>query len=160
MHSLEVIRSFCVPAFLYQRDITPRKDQVIQFTADRIGIYRGRCTQFCGLYHQFMEFQVLLESKADYVAWLQQELTPPAAPSAAPSPSGPAGSPAASAALGASVTLQLAAGGIAYDNTDLQAPADPPFQIAFANNDAGIPHNVSIHKDSAAGEEVFKGGNI
>ena len=71
---------------------------MIQFTADRIGIYRGQCTQFCGLYHQFMEFQVQVESKADYVAWLQQELTPPRSPSAAPSASGPAGSPAVSAA--------------------------------------------------------------
>jgi cytochrome c oxidase subunit 2 len=103
MHSLDVIHSFYVPAFLYQRDITPRKDQVIQFTADRIGIYRGQCTQFCGLYHQFMEFQVKVEPKADYVAWLQQELTPPSPPSAVPSASGPsasgpAGSPAASPA--------------------------------------------------------------
>ena len=87
MHALDVIHSFYVPAFLYQRDITPRKDQVIQFTADKIGTYRGQCTQFCGLYHQFMEFQVQVEPKADYVAWLQKELTPPPAPSAAPSPS-------------------------------------------------------------------------
>jgi hypothetical protein len=41
---------------------------------------------------------VQVESKADYVAWLQQELTPPRSPSAAPSASGPAGSPAVSAA--------------------------------------------------------------
>jgi len=175
MHSIDVIHSFYVPAFLYQRDITPRKDQVIQFTADRLGVYRGQCTQFCGLYHQFMEFQVQVESKADYEAWLQQELTPPpspspapsasagasaapsAAPSGAPSPSGPAGSPAASGAPGAPVTLTLTASGIAYDKTDLQAPANAPFQIVFANNDAGIPHNVSIHRDSATGEEVFKG---
>jgi plastocyanin len=78
-------------------------------------------------------------------------------PSAPPSPSGPAGSPAVSAAPGASVTLQLAAQGIAYDRTDLEAPANTPFQIAFTNTDAGIPHNVSIHRDSATGEEVFKG---
>jgi len=157
LHSTDVIHSFYVPAFLYQRDITPRKDQVIQFTADRIGIYRGQCTQFCGLYHQLMEFSVQVESKADYEAWLQQELTPRPSPSAAPSTSGPASSPAASGAPGASVTLQLAAAGIAYDRTDLGAPANTPFRIAFTNNDAGIPHNVSIHRDSASGEEVFKG---
>ncbi|HEY4946153.1 MAG TPA: cytochrome c oxidase subunit II, partial [Candidatus Limnocylindrales bacterium] len=144
MHSIDVIHSFYVPAFLYQRDITPGRDQVIQFTADRIGTYRGQCTQFCGLYHQFMEFQVKVESKADYTAWLQQELTPPPSPSPSPAPSGPAGSPGASAAAGASVTLQLTASGIAYDKTDLTAPANTPFSILFANNDAGIPHNVSI----------------
>jgi plastocyanin len=83
---------------------------------------------------------------------------PSAAPDAsAPPPSGPGGSPAASVAADVSVTLQLAAAGIAYDKTDLEAPGNTPFGIAFANNDAGIPHNVSIHRDSAAGEEVFKG---
>jgi len=153
MHSIDVIHSFYVPAFLYQRDITPGRDQVIQFTADRIGTYRGQCTQFCGLYHQLMEFQVKVESNADYVAWLQQELTPPPSPS----PSGPAGSPGAGAAAGTSVTLQLTASGVAYDKTDLTAPANTPFSILFANNDAGIPHNVSIHAGSATGTEVFKG---
>jgi plastocyanin/cytochrome c553 len=83
---------------------------------------------------------------------------PPAAPSAAPSPSGATGSPVASAAPGAAGTvLQLAASGIAYDQTELTAPANTPFQIAFTNNDAGIPHNVSIHEGSPTGTEVFKG---
>ena len=157
LHSLDVIHSFYVPAFLYQRDITPRKDQVIQFTADRVGIYRGQCTQFCGLYHQFMEFQVQVQPEADYAAWLQQELTPPPSPSPAASPAGPAGSPGASPAAGSSVSLALTASGIAYDKTDLSAPANTPFSIVFTNNDAGIPHNVSIHAGSATGQEVFKG---
>ena len=39
----------------------------------------------------------------------------------------------------------------------LTAAADKPFQIDFDNKDAGIPHNVAIHKDSPTGEEVFKG---
>ncbi len=67
----------------------------------------------------------------------------------------PAGSAAASPASsgggggGAAVVLKIAASGVAYDTTSLEAPANTPFQIAFTNNDAGIPHNVSIHKDSA-----------
>ena len=87
--------------------------------------------------------------------------SPPAAPAAsAAAGSGglpAAGSPAASAAPGAAVALQLTASGIAYDKTDLSAPANTPFQIDFTNNDAGIPHNVSIHAGSATGTEVFKG---
>jgi cytochrome c oxidase subunit 2 len=154
MHSNDVIHSFYVPAFLYQRDITPRKDQVIQFLADREGTYRGQCTQFCGLLHQAMEFEVVVESRDAYNAWLQQALTPPATPSPAP-PSSSA--PGASQAPGASVTLTLAAQGIAYDTATLEAPADTPFRIAFTNNDAGIPHNVAIHRDSPTGPEVWKG---
>ena len=78
-----------------------------------------------------------------------------AAASTAPSGS-PAGSPAASGGA-AETVLQLAAANIAYDQTDLTAPAGVPFQIAFTNNDAGIPHNVSIHQGSPTGTEVFKG---
>ena len=81
----------------------------------------------------------------------------PAAGAGAPTASAGAGAPAASAAPGAAVTLQLSASGIAYDKTELAAPANTPFQIDFTNNDAGIPHNVSIHAGSATGTEVFKG---
>lgn len=106
LHSLDVIHSFYVPAFLFQRDITPGRDQTIQLTADKVGVYRGQCTQFCGLLHQQMEFQVQVVSATDYAAWFQSKLAPPSA-SPAPSggasatpagggPSSPAASPAAS----------------------------------------------------------------
>ena len=116
MHATDVIHSFYVPAFLYQRDITPRKDQVIQFLADREGTYRGQCTQFCGLLHQAMEFEVVVESRDSFSAWLQQALTPPAAPTPAPSaaatPAPSASSePGAGQGPGQSVTLRLAAQG-------------------------------------------------
>jgi plastocyanin/mono/diheme cytochrome c family protein len=74
-----------------------------------------------------------------------------AAPSAAP-----AGSPAASGGT-TGVVLELTASGVAFDKTDLTAPAGAPFQIKFTNNDAGIPHNVAIHKDSPTGEIVWQG---
>ena len=154
MHSVDVIHSFYVPAFLYQRDITPRKDQVIQFLADREGTYRGQCTQFCGLKHQEMEFEVVVESREAYNAWLVKELTPPPSPTPAPSTST---APGASQAPGASVTLNVMAQGTAFDTDSLEAPANTPFKIAFTNNDAGIPHNVAIHKDSPTGPEVWKG---
>jgi len=81
------------------------------------------------------------------------------APSAAPS-GAPSGSPAASPAASGGATgtvLELTASGIAFDKADLTAPAGVPFQIKFTNNDAGIPHNVAIHKDSPAGEVVWQG---
>jgi len=53
--------------------------------------------------------------------------------------------------------LQLAAQNIAYDQTTLTAPADQPFQIMFANNDASVPHNVAIHEGSPTGPEIWKG---
>jgi cytochrome c oxidase subunit 2 len=154
MHSTDVIHSFYVPAFLYQRDITPRRDQVIQFLADREGTYRGQCTQFCGLLHQAMEFEVVVESREAFNTFLQDALTPPATPAPAPSTST---EPGASQQPGQSVTLTITAAGIAFDTDTLEVPANTPFQIVFTNNDAGIPHNVAIHKDSPTGPLVWAG---
>jgi plastocyanin/mono/diheme cytochrome c family protein len=77
------------------------------------------------------------------------------APSAAPS-GGPAASPAASGAAAGAV-LEITASGVAFDKTELTAPAGVAFQIRFTNNDAGIPHDVAIHKDSPTGEIVWQG---
>ena len=86
----------------------------------------------------------------------------PASP--APASAAPGGSPAASAAASgggsATTVLALTASGIAFDKTDLTAPAGTAFQIAFTNNDAGIPHNVVIHKDSPTGAIVWQGAII
>ncbi len=76
--------------------------------------------------------------------------------SATPAPSG-APSAAPSGGGGAAVQLTLTASGIAYDTDSLEVPANTPFQIVFTNNDAGIPHNVAIHKDSPTGELVWAG---
>jgi plastocyanin len=78
-------------------------------------------------------------------------------PAPAASAGAPAGSPGASPAAAGSASLALTAQGVAYDKTGLAAPANTPFQIVFTNNDAGIPHNVSIHVGSPTGQEVFKG---
>ncbi len=56
--------------------------------------------------------------------------------------------------------VKLVAQNIAYDQTEISAPADTPFTISFDNQDAGIPHNVAIHKDSPTGEVVFQGDII
>jgi len=71
--------------------------------------------------------------------------TPAPSGSAAPSPSGGA----------VETTLNVTALNIAYDVSELEATAGQPFAIEFANQDAGIPHNVAI-KD-ASGADVFKG---
>ena len=96
LHATDVIHSFYVPAFLYQRDITPRKDQVVQFQADKVGTYRGQCTQFCGLQHQSMVFDVKVETRAEFEAWLASQIAPAASPASSTAPAAsPAASPAA-----------------------------------------------------------------
>ena len=76
---------------------------------------------------------------------------PSAAPSGEPTPApSESGTPAG-------VVLTISAQGIAFDTDTLEVPADTPFQIVFANNDAGIPHNVAIHEGSPTGPEIWQG---
>ena len=72
-----------------------------------------------------------------------------------PPPRPPPSGSAAPTGSAAATVVQVAALNIAFDPTELSAPADQAFQIEFANNDPSIPHNVAI-KD-AAGAEVFNG---
>lgn len=53
--------------------------------------------------------------------------------------------------------VTISALNVAFEQTSVTAPAGEGFQIAFDNKDAGVPHNVAIHRDSATGAEVFKG---
>jgi plastocyanin len=76
-----------------------------------------------------------------------------APPSVAPSGAA-SGSPGASEAAGG---VQISALNVAFEQTSVTAPAGKAFQLTFDNKDAGTPHNVAIHKDSASGAEVFKG---
>jgi plastocyanin len=79
-----------------------------------------------------------------------------AAASGAPTASGAASAPGAGpSAPAADVTI--VAQNIQYTTTTASAPAGKPFTIAFNNEDAGTPHNVSIHTGGAGGQQVFLG---
>ncbi len=77
-------------------------------------------------------------------------------PSAAP-PGEATPAPSGGGNGGQAVVIRISAQGIAYDTDTLEVPADTPFQIEFANNDAGIPHNVAIHEGSPTGPAVWTG---
>jgi plastocyanin len=77
------------------------------------------------------------------------------APSVTPAASVEASeAPSAGAGPGA---VAITAQGIAFEQATVTVPAGKPFQIEFTNDDPGTPHNVAIHRENAAGEEVFKG---
>jgi cytochrome c oxidase subunit 2 len=150
LRSSDVIHAFYVPQFLFKRDVIPGKDNSFDFKVDSQFAgqsFHGQCAELCGTYHWTMQFTVKALAPAEFETWLQSQI---AAAKASPSP-------AASAGPTTGTTLELAAKNIAYDKTSLEAPAGQPFTIKFTNEDAGVPHNVSIHQGSATGAEVFKG---
>lgn len=83
------------------------------------------------------------------------------APPATPVPSsGESGEPTGSGGpteSGSLDVVMITAMGIQYQQSEVTAPADTPFQIQFDNEDPGTPHNVSIHTGQATGDAIFVG---
>ena len=69
--SRDVIHSFWVPNLHGKRDLIPGYTTAIWLQADRPGIFRGQCAEFCGLQHAHMAIDVVAESDADFAAWLE-----------------------------------------------------------------------------------------
>lgn len=146
--SLDVIHAFYVPQFLFKRDVVPGRVNQFDFkvnAADAGQTFRGQCAELCGAGHRIMLFEVKALTPAEFDAWLAGAIADANA-TPAPAPSGDAGP-----------TIALSALDVAFEQATLNVPAGAPFRIEFDNKDAAVPHNVVIHKESAAGEVVFKG---
>src|SRR3954470_15867943 len=68
--SRDVIHSFWVPNLQGKRDLIPGYITSIWLHADRPGIFRGQCAEFCGLQHAHMAFDVVAESPSAFEHWL------------------------------------------------------------------------------------------
>jgi cytochrome c oxidase subunit II len=77
----DVIHSFWVPSLAGKQDMIPGRDNEIKIEAERVGVYRGQCAQFCGLQHAHMALLVIAEPPAEFEAWRAAQLRPRSAPS-------------------------------------------------------------------------------
>jgi cytochrome c oxidase subunit 2 len=69
LESTDVIHSFWVPSLAGKRDLIPGRQNIITIRADRPGVYRGQCAEFCGLQHSHMALFVIAEDMASYQRW-------------------------------------------------------------------------------------------
>lgn len=68
--SRDVIHSFWVPNLQGKRDLIPGYTTAIWIQADRPGIFRGQCAEFCGMQHAHMALDVVAESDQNFDRWL------------------------------------------------------------------------------------------
>lgn len=83
--STDVIHSFWVPELTGKRDAIPGNTTFLVVEADEPGTFRGRCAEFCGLAHTFMELLVVAHDRPDYEAWLAEQAEPASEPTSAES---------------------------------------------------------------------------
>jgi cytochrome c oxidase subunit 2 len=68
--SNDVIHGFWIPAFMIQMQNLPGETNHLQFTANKLGEYPGRCNILCGRNHSQMLFKVKVVTPAQYQAYL------------------------------------------------------------------------------------------
>jgi cytochrome c oxidase subunit II len=81
LKAADVIHSFWVPSLGGKVDMIPGRTTQLRITAERPGIYRGQCAEYCGGPHALMAFEVIAMPPAEYDAWLARESAPARAPS-------------------------------------------------------------------------------
>ncbi|WP_437640476.1 cytochrome c oxidase subunit II [Sorangium sp. So ce854] len=79
--SADVIHSFWVPELHGKRDMIPGETNVLWLKADRAGVYRGFCAEFCGGQHALMALELVAEPPDALAAWLAARRAPAAPPS-------------------------------------------------------------------------------
>lgn len=76
----DVIHSFWIPSLAGKQDMIPGRQNALSFTAQREGVYRGQCAEFCGLQHAHMAFLVVAQPREAFDSWLAGQRAPAAAP--------------------------------------------------------------------------------
>ena len=114
LRSHDVLHDFFVPNFRARQNIVPGQISQFWFTPTVPGRYEAMCAQLCGMGHPAMRGFVVVESQADFDAWLAKH------PSFAKSQSPPAAT--------AEPTDPLAARGrtLAQATAPTAAPASGP----------------------------------
>ena len=79
----DVIHSFWVPNLAGKIDLIPGRANQLVLQADKPGLFRGQCAEFCGAQHARMAFHVIAETPDAYATWLERQGAPAKAPNSA-----------------------------------------------------------------------------
>jgi cytochrome c oxidase subunit 2 len=69
LDSPDVIHSFWLPNLAPKKDMIPGRTLILNLRADKPGVYRGQCAEFCGFQHAKMAFLVYADEPAEYAKW-------------------------------------------------------------------------------------------
>jgi cytochrome c oxidase subunit II len=69
----DVVHSWYVPAFGVKQDAIPGFLRDTWFKAEKVGTYRGFCTELCGKEHAYMPVVVKVLSADDYSKWVDEQ---------------------------------------------------------------------------------------
>jgi cytochrome c oxidase subunit 2 len=76
--SADVIHSFWIPAIGGKMDMIPGRETRLLLKAEKPGIYRGVCAEYCGTSHALMAFSVVVHEQESFDSWLTETGRPAA----------------------------------------------------------------------------------
>jgi len=74
--SRDVIHSYWIPKLNGKKDGVPGRVHLLRLEGSKPGIYAGQCTEFCGLSHSYMRMETIVLKRADFDAWVANQLAP------------------------------------------------------------------------------------
>lgn len=74
LSSPDVIHDFFVPAIGGKKDAVPGRKTELWIQADRPGVYKGQCAEFCGDGHADMLIVLHAHEPAEYAKWLAEAI--------------------------------------------------------------------------------------
>jgi cytochrome c oxidase subunit 2 len=74
LSSPDVIHAFWVPQVDFKRDVIPGRTNKYDLTFTRLGTFKGRCTELCGVDHDRMLFTLKTVTPADFKIWAAQTI--------------------------------------------------------------------------------------
>ena len=69
--SNDVIHGFWIPAFMIQMQNLPGVTNHLEFTANKLGSFPGRCNMLCGRNHSQMLFTIKVVTPSKYQSYLE-----------------------------------------------------------------------------------------
>ena len=76
MTSTDVIHSFWVPKLAGKQDVIPNQETTLKLMAERPGVYRGQCAEFCAVSHANMRLRAIAQTPEDFDAWVRGQQLP------------------------------------------------------------------------------------
>jgi cytochrome c oxidase subunit 2 len=73
LHSPDVIHDFWITGFLMKMDVVPGRVNHFQITPQKLGSFKGKCAELCGVSHSRMLFNVEVVTREEFDAYLQDK---------------------------------------------------------------------------------------
>jgi cytochrome c oxidase subunit 2 len=73
LKSADVIHAFWAPMLAGKTQMMPGQTNQQWLEADVEGVYRGQCTQYCGVQHAHMGFEIVAQSPDDFRKWRENQ---------------------------------------------------------------------------------------